>query len=172
VVPDDYPLLLAGGIAEKADVKRAVESGATAAVAGTAFLLSDESRAHPGYKRRLVESEATSLTELYGLGWPAAPHRVIANASARRWAERDPRGPAWVRAANRALSPLASRVPAAVQARLLTTQRTSVPLLSPQPPTDDGPPGLLETGPLYAGETVSRLAEVRPAAEVVGSLTI
>ncbi len=171
-VPEGYPLLLAGGIAEREDVKRALEAGATAAVAGTAFLLSEESRAHPKYKRRLVDAGATALTELYGLGWPAAPHRVVPNASTRRWAGSNPRGPGWVRAANRALSPLASRVPPGVQARLLSGQRASLPLFSPQPPTDDGPEGLLETGPLYAGETVLRLRDVRPATEVVSALAL
>ena len=48
-LPAGYPLLLAGGIAERGDVQRAMEAGASAAVAGTRFLLSEESRAHPGY---------------------------------------------------------------------------------------------------------------------------
>ncbi len=46
VLPPDYPLLLAGGIAERADVERALGAGASAVVAGTRFLLTDESRAH------------------------------------------------------------------------------------------------------------------------------
>ncbi|MGH2956953.1 MAG: NAD(P)H-dependent flavin oxidoreductase [Solirubrobacterales bacterium] len=169
-VPDGFPVLLAGGMAERADVERALEAGATAAVLGTAFLLSEESRAHPEYKRRLAEADSTQLTELFGLGWPAAPHRVVANASTRRWTAADPRGPAWVRVADRALSPLARRFPSSAQARLLLRQTPRLPLLSAQPPTDDGPPGLIETGPLYAGETVRRLGEVRPAADLVGSL--
>ena len=45
-LPAGYPLLLAGGIAEPADVRVALEAGASAAVAGTRFLLSEESRAH------------------------------------------------------------------------------------------------------------------------------
>ena len=82
--PDpDFPLLLAGGIAERADVQRALEAGAAAAVAGTRFLLSPESRAHPDYKRRLLTAEETLLTELFGFGWPA-PHRVVANAATER----------------------------------------------------------------------------------------
>jgi nitronate monooxygenase len=76
--PADFPLLLAGGIAERADVQRALEAGATAVVAGTRFLLSGESRAHPEYKRRLLDARETLLTELFGLGWPA-PHRVVRN---------------------------------------------------------------------------------------------
>jgi nitronate monooxygenase len=169
-LPAEYPVMLAGGIADGADVARALDAGATAAVAGTAFLLSEESRAHPDYRRRLLDAETTQLTELYGLGWPAAPHRVVPNESTRRWATGDPRGPAWVRGVNRVVSPLASRVPDGLQERMLARQGTGVPLLTPRPPTDDGPEGLLESGPLYAGETALRLTEVRPAAEVVSSL--
>jgi nitronate monooxygenase len=170
-LPAGYAALLAGGIADRADVAQALEAGATAGVAGTAFLLSEESRAHPDYKQRLLEADATQLTELYGLGWPAAPHRVVPNASTRRWAAGDPRGPAWARGINRIVSPLASRVPAGLQGRMLARQGVGVPLLTPQPPTDDGPESLVESGPLYAGETVLRLGEVRPAAEVIGSLS-
>jgi nitronate monooxygenase len=82
-LPSDYPLLLAGGIAERVDVERALEAGAHAAVAGTRFLLSEESRAHPEYKRRLLDADETILTELFGLGWPA-PHRVVPNAATER----------------------------------------------------------------------------------------
>jgi nitronate monooxygenase len=39
-LPAGYPVLLAGGIAERADVCRALEAGAEGAVAGTRFLLS------------------------------------------------------------------------------------------------------------------------------------
>src|SRR5439155_21419071 len=73
-LPRDYPVLVAGGIADRADVAAALEAGAAAAVLGTRFVLSDESRAHPGYKRRLVDASATVLTELFGAGWPRAPH--------------------------------------------------------------------------------------------------
>ena len=46
----------------------ALEAGATAAIAGTRFLASEESRAHAEYKRRLVEGSETVLTELFGMG--------------------------------------------------------------------------------------------------------
>ena len=51
-------------------VQAALDAGAVAAVVGTRFLLSDESRAHPGYKQRCVEADATVITELFGRGWP------------------------------------------------------------------------------------------------------
>jgi NAD(P)H-dependent flavin oxidoreductase YrpB (nitropropane dioxygenase family) len=165
----DFPLLLAGGIAERADVQRALDAGAAAAVAGTRFLLSAESRAHPDYKRRLLAAEETLLTELFGLGWPA-PHRVVANAATERQL-----GGGGVPLVNRAINHLAAPgarlTPAALQLRLARAQRPGSRLLSPLGPTDDGPDNLLDAGPLYAGETVARIDEVRPAAELVAALT-
>lgn len=169
-LPADYPLLLAGGIGERGDVERALEAGASAAVAGTRFLLSGESRAHPEYRRRLLGAEETILTELFGFGWPA-PHRVVANAATDRGLKGDPRGPAFNRALNRLTAPTARYVPSSIQARLARSQRPGSRLLSPPGPTDDGPVNLLDAGPLYAGETVARIGDVRPAAEIVRSLT-
>lgn len=169
-LPADFPLLLAGGIAERGDVERALGAGASAAVAGTRFLLSEESRAHPEYRRRLLGGEETILTELFGFGWPA-PHRVVANAATDRGLRGDPRGPALNRALNRLSAPGARYVPASVQARLARTQRPGGRLLSPPGPTDDGPANLLDAGPLYAGETVVRIDDIRPAAEIVRALT-
>jgi nitronate monooxygenase len=169
-LPRDYPLLLAGGIAERGDVEQALAAGASAAVAGTRFLLSEESRAHPEYRRRLLAAEQTILTELFGAGWPA-PHRVVANAATERWLGTDPRGPALNRALNRLTAPGARYMPASVQARIARAQQPRSRLLSPQGPTDDGPANLLEAGPLYAGETVARIDSIRPAAEIVRDLT-
>ncbi|HEX6204386.1 MAG TPA: nitronate monooxygenase, partial [Solirubrobacterales bacterium] len=83
-LPPEYPLLLAGGIAEASDVRAALEVGATAAVAGTRFLLAEESRAHPAYRQRLVAASETILTDLFGAAWPA-PHRVVPNAATEHW---------------------------------------------------------------------------------------
>jgi nitronate monooxygenase len=165
------PVLAAGGIVDADDVRTALDAGAVAAVAGTRFLLSEECRAHPDYKQRCRDASETILTELFGLGWPDAPHRVIPNDATRRWLRGDPRGPRWIRAANRISSPLTSRIPATAQARAITAQRPSQPFLGPQPPTDDGPPSLLDSGPLYAGMNVARITDVRPAAELVKALT-
>jgi nitronate monooxygenase len=46
-------------------------------------------------------------------------------------------------------------------------QRPSQPFLGPQPPTVGGPDNLVDSGPLYAGANVGRIADVRPAAELV-----
>jgi nitronate monooxygenase len=171
----DFPLLLAGGIAERGDVQRALEAGAAGAVAGTRFLLSPESRAHPDYKRRLLAAEDTLLTELFGFGWPA-PHRVVANAATDRQLARravSPSGgvPLLNRAVNHLAAPGVRFTPAGAQLRLARAQRPGSRFLSPLGPTDDGPENLLDAGPLYAGETVARIEEVRTAADLVADLT-
>jgi nitronate monooxygenase len=166
-LPDGYPVLLAGGIASREDVSRCLAAGAAAAVLGTRFLLTEECRAHPEYKRRLLGATETIVTELFGTGWPRAPHRVVPNEATRRWLRGDPRGPRSVRMLNALGAPLARRLPASAQARLAAAQRPSRPILSPQPPADDAPDNLLEAGPLYAGETVARIDELRAA----GALT-
>ena len=168
-LPADFPLLLAGGVAEREDVARALDAGACAALAGTRFLLSEESRAHPDYKRRLLAAEETLLTELFGLGWPA-PHRVVPNAATEAQLEHG-RVPLPNRVLNHLTAPGARFAPATAQLRLARAQRPGSRMLSPLGPTDDGPENLLDAGPLYAGETVARIGAVRPAAELVGALT-
>jgi NAD(P)H-dependent flavin oxidoreductase YrpB (nitropropane dioxygenase family) len=164
------PVLAAGGIIDADGVRLALDAGAAAAVIGTRFLLSEESRAHPDYKRRCLEATETVVTELFGLGWPDAPHRIIPNAATRRWLAEDPAGPRWIRTANRLTAPLAQRIPIAVQVRALASQRPSQPFLAPQPPTDDAPASLVDSGPLYAGMNVTRISDIRPAAELVRAL--
>jgi len=166
-LPPDYPVLVAGGIAERDDVRHALGAGADAVALGTRFLLSEESRAHPEYKRRLLDARETVLTELFGAGWARAPHRVAWNDAARHWLADGPRGPLAIRLFNAVASPLAARMPARLQARLAAMQRPSRPILSPVSPADDAPPILLDAGPLYAGESVARISQIRPA----GALT-
>jgi len=163
-------VLLAGGIADAADVRQALEQGATGAVLGTRFLLSEESTAHPEYKRRLLRAEETVLTELFGLGWPA-PHRVIPNAATERWLSHDRRGPALARATHHLMAPAARRLPMSFSARLANAQRARIPLFGPAAPLRSSPVTLIDAVPLYAGETVARISDVRPASELVRDLT-
>src|SRR6202023_1445529 len=65
-VPDDYPVLSAGGVADASDVTARLNAGAEAVVCGTRFLMTEESGAHPAYKARLVQARETVLTELFG----------------------------------------------------------------------------------------------------------
>jgi nitronate monooxygenase len=169
-LPPGYPVLSAGGIATADDVRERLDAGATAAVLGTRFLMTEEGSAHPAYKQRLMEGRETVLTELFGMGWPA-PHRVLWNEATERWLTGNKRGPGWVRAANRLTAPLAKRTPESLQFRLVRLQRGSIPLLTPLAVTRDLPSRLLDVTPLYAGETVARIHDVGRAADVVVELS-
>jgi len=171
VVGEEVPVIVAGGIASAADVQTALEAGAAAAVAGTAFLATEESGAHPGYKQRLVDSDETVLTELFGMGWPHAPHRVIPNAATRRWLTDDPLGPTGVRRLHAALATAGRLIPMAVQLRMASRASSGALDLSPAAPLDGMPSATLDTHPLYAGETVARISRIRPAAVVLDDLT-
>ena len=184
-LPREYPMLLAGGIAEREDVRAALAAGATAAVAGTRFLLSEQSRAHALYKERLLRAEETILTDLFGAAWPA-PHRVIPNAATDHFLGRRSslyrhtppkderrellRGPRGTRLLNHLLAPGARYAPQALQLRMIRAQRPGSRLLSPAGPTDDAPATLIDAGALYAGETVARIGEIRPAGQLVYDL--
>jgi hypothetical protein len=54
---------------------------------------------------------------------------------------------------------------------MIRAQRPDSRLLTPASATDDSPASLLGAGPLYAGQSVARMTDVRPAAELVAALT-
>lgn len=168
-LPDDYPLLVAGGIADAADVRRALDAGAEAAVLGTRFLMSEESGARRAYKHRLMESRETVLTGLFGMGWPA-PHRVLWNEAAHRWLDEDGGQPGWLSALQRVTAPALARLPVAAHGRMASSQSAGRPFFGPIAPTGSGPRNLLDAGPLYAGQTVARIHDIRPAGELVREL--
>jgi len=169
VLPDDYPVLAAGGVADAADVRSRLDAGAEAVVCGTRFLMATESGAHPAYKDRSLAARRTILTELFGVGWPA-PHRVVPNEATARWLREDPRGPGWLRGFHAATAPILARLPVPMQFRLAASQRPGRPLFGPAAATVDGPPNLIEAGPLYAGECIDRIDDIRPAGELVRRL--
>jgi NAD(P)H-dependent flavin oxidoreductase YrpB (nitropropane dioxygenase family) len=164
------PVLAAGGVASAADVLRVLEAGAAAAVAGTRFLLTDESDAHPLYKARLLAAHRTFTTLLFGLGWPLL-HRVIANEATDRWCRTSALGPSGLRFADRLSAPLARVVPMAAMGALAVRQRPGIPLFSPALPVAGMPDRTVDSTALYAGETVGRLHDVIPAAQAVDELT-
>lgn len=165
-----YPVLSAGGVAARDEARERIAAGAEAVVCGTRFLMTNQSGAHPEYRQRLIGSRETLLTELFGVGWPA-PHRVVPNAATARWLSEAPLGPRAVRALNRLTSPLMARLPPRAQQRLATLQTARRPFFGPNAPTADGPASLVDAGPLYAGECVASITDVRDAGQLVRDLT-
>jgi nitronate monooxygenase len=168
-IADGRPVLLAGGIAQAQDVRRALDAGAAAAVAGTRFLLTDECAAHPVYKRRVLEATGTLRTLLFSVGWYES-HRVVRNAATERWCRSDPLGPAGVRTLNRLSAPALRRLPSSVSAHALRAQRLSIPLYGPASMIEGVDERLVDVTPLYAGETAARIDTIVGAAQVVREL--
>ena len=166
----NFPVWTAGGIAERADVENALAAGAEAVVVGTRFLMAEESGAHPAYQQKLAQAHDTILTELFGTGWPA-PHRVAANDATRRWLGADPRGPGWVRLLHRVSAPVLSRAPLGFVQQAVRIQRPWMPLLMPAAPTVADPSSLVDSAPLYAGQCISRINDVRRTIDIVAELS-
>lgn len=167
---DGAPVLAAGGVADAGDVRALLAAGAAGAVAGTRFLLTDESRAHPDYQQRVLRAERTIRTLLFGMGWPL-PHRVIPNAATDRWCARTELGPPLVRGLNRLSAPLSRLLPVSAQDTLVALQHVGLPLYSPALPLAGMDAAIVDRCALYAGETSHRIHDIIPAAEAVARLT-
>lgn len=170
LVDGRVPVLAAGGVADAGDVRRLLDLGAAAAVAGTRFLLTEESLAHPEYKRRVLDAERTLVTLLFGIGWPMR-HRVVPNAATERWCAVEDLAPRWVQGLGRLTAPLGRVLPMTAVASTSALQRPGMPFFSPGLPVVGMPDIGVDHSALYAGETIHRLHDVVPAAEAVARLT-
>lgn len=167
---DGALVLAAGGVADAADVRALLSAGAAGAIAGTRFLLTEESRAHPDYKKRVLGAQRTLRTMLFGMGWPLM-HRVVPNSATDRWCARDELGPPVVRGFNRMSGPLSRLLPVSAQDTILAMQRVAMPLYTPALPLAGMDPATVDRSALYAGETIHRIDDIVPAAEAVARLT-
>lgn len=86
-VARSVPVVAAGGLVDAADVTEVQSLGASAVMLGTRFVASQESCAHPAYKRALVEARSADsvLTGCFDGGWPCALHRVLRNSTLESW---------------------------------------------------------------------------------------
>jgi nitronate monooxygenase len=168
-VTGQAPVLAAGGVAEAGDVRRLLDLGAAAAVAGTRFLLTEEAGAHPEYKRRAIAAQRTLATDLFGFGWPLR-HRVIPNAVTERWCAQDERGPLVARIAGALSAPIGRLAPMEGMGTLASLQRVGVPLYTPALPLAGMPERSLDTCALYAGESALRIDDVISAEAAVERL--
>jgi NAD(P)H-dependent flavin oxidoreductase YrpB (nitropropane dioxygenase family) len=141
------PVVSAGGIASPEDVAATIAAGAAAVRVGTAFVATTESDAHPVYVQALLDARAgdeTVLTSAFEVGWPDAPHRVLASSVAAA---------------------------AAFEGDVVGESRGQpVPRFSALPPSRDTT-GAINAMALYAGKGVGSVDEVRSAAQLVAHLT-
>jgi nitronate monooxygenase len=160
-------VLLAGGIATGSDTSAALAAGASGVIAGTRFLLTNESRAHPEYQRRILNADKTIRTTLFGMGWPA-PHRVIPNAATERWCHADGTAKVVPRSINGGSGFLA-KLPATTS--ILRMQTPRLPLFSPIAPTADMPASVVDRAACYAGQTALRMNSITSARQAVADLS-
>ena len=153
----DLPMLAAGGISDGRGLAAALALGADGAVFGTRFLASRESAAHPEYKQAVLDAHASDTvhTKLFDIGWPDAAHRVI----------RTPLVDAWERAGSH---PSPNRAGEGETIAHLRRAGIDAPLprYSVNPPSDSVE-GDISGLPFYAGQSVSMIDKITPAAEIV-----
>jgi NAD(P)H-dependent flavin oxidoreductase YrpB (nitropropane dioxygenase family) len=162
------PVLLAGGIADAADVASAIDAGAAAVVAGSRYLLTHEASAHPAYKQRVLGAPRTLLTQLFGVGWPLK-HRVVPNAATDRWCDAQGRIPSWVAVAQRGAEPLVQRF-GMLHDLVFSHGSNALPLFTPESLREGQDPAGVETTALYAGESVARIHRIASAFDVTREL--
>ncbi|KZM74731.1 NAD(P)H-dependent flavin oxidoreductase [Nocardia terpenica] len=163
------PVLLAGGIANATDTAAALAEGAAGVVAGTRFVLTEESGAHREYKRRVLAAEKTLETTLFGLGWPAR-HRVVPTPVTERWCRPDGAARRLPSLINACSGPLARVVPESSAGSVLAKQRPWLPLFSPAVPVEGMPEQWVDHAALYAGDSALRMDRVIPAKQAVAEL--
>ncbi|XP_048424584.1 (3aS,4S,5R,7aS)-5-hydroxy-7a-methyl-1-oxo-octahydro-1H-indene-4-carboxyl-CoA dehydrogenase isoform X1 [Pyrus x bretschneideri] len=152
----DIPLIAAGGIVDARGYVAALALGAQGICLGTRFLATEESHAHPAYKRKVVEYDATEYTDVFGRArWPDAPHRVLHTPFFNdcKYIPADQ---------NEAGQPVIGR--AIIHDREIEIRRLAgtVPNATTM--------GDIESMVMYAGQSVGLIKEILPAGEVVKRL--
>jgi nitronate monooxygenase len=165
----DMPVIASGGIWDRYSTARALAMGADGVSCGTRFLMTDESRAHDAYKKRLVEGGDTIVTTLFGFGWPA-PHRVLINEAVRRWCNDRGEPVAGIRALNWLSQFGAKYIAGLITQRLVMAQRSTRPLFTPVPETTGMSKAPSDCLCDYAGKCVAEIKSIDQAQAVVREL--
>jgi nitronate monooxygenase len=145
------PVLAAGGIATGRSLAAVLAAGAAGVRIGTRFVAAEESEAHPIYVEALIQAEAkdTVYTEAFSVRWPDAPHRVLRSSlQAAEALQEDVIGERYI--------PLLDSTRTIHRFEIgVATKYTT---------------GAIEAMPFWAGESVSGVKKVQPAAEIVREL--
>jgi nitronate monooxygenase len=153
------PVIAAGGIGDARGVAAVLALGAQAAWLGTRFLLAEEAPVHQDYRRALIaaaETDAHWYANLYEVGWPDAPHRAIANATAAAWEAADRPAPGGRPGEGEQIAREPSGEP-------IVRYSSALPL--------QGTTGDIAALSLWAGQSVALATRTQPAAEIIAELT-
>lgn len=153
VAERDIPVIAAGGIVDARGYVAALALGARGVALGTRFLATEESNAHPTYKRKLIEYSETEHTNIFGRArWPGAPQRVLQTPFFSEWkslpeTEDETDQPVIGRSIIHGLEKEIKRFAGTVPNKTAT--------------------GDIESMAMYAGQGVGLITEISPAGEVV-----
>jgi NAD(P)H-dependent flavin oxidoreductase YrpB (nitropropane dioxygenase family) len=147
------PVVAAGAIADGRGLAAALALGAAGAWIGTRFLASEEASIHPRYRERILHAKETDtyFGELFDVGWPDAPHRVLRNRTVEEW-ERAGRPPSGQRPGE-----------GETIARSPTQEIVRYRSCTPSPAFE----GDIDALPMWCGQGVRLVRAVKPAAEIV-----
>lgn len=152
----EVPVIAAGGIATGKHIAKVLSLGAKGAILGTRFVATQESRAHPDYKRYLVEARGeTALTVCFDGAWPYAAQRVLRNSTLDAW--------------EAAGSPAVGSRPGEGDHIASTADGEPIYRYEDTAPRA-GYTGNIEPMCLYSGTGVSEIADIPSAAELVERL--
>lgn len=145
------PVLAAGGIGSGRALAAVLAAGADGARVGTRFVASEEAEAHPTYVQGLIAANAedTVYSEAFHVGWEDAPHRTLRSA---------------VEAAGVFQGDIVGE-----GSSIYTGERYPVERFG-STAAHKGMTGAIEAMSLWAGESVSGVKRVQPAAEIVEEL--
>ena len=159
------PVLAAGGIANGAHIRRALQAGASGVLIGTRFVATKEAGVHDDYKAAITRAQTddTVLTVCFSGsakdsedGWPNAPHRVLRNGTFEKW--------------EAAGCPPVGKRPGEgdVLTKNIVNGRTKSRYGTGMPRPDDR--GALADLALYAGQGVDAIRDIPSAGELVTRL--
>jgi NAD(P)H-dependent flavin oxidoreductase YrpB (nitropropane dioxygenase family) len=156
------PVLASGGIGDGAGVARALALGAQGVSLGTRFVASEEAFVHPEFKHRVVEGGSADLVyaDLYTVGWPGvAHHRTLRNTLFEEWdrAGRPPEG-------GRAGEGISIGTRLGLSGEREEVFRYASVMVTPDFEVD------IDYAPLWAGESIDVVKDIKPAAEIVADL--
>jgi NAD(P)H-dependent flavin oxidoreductase YrpB (nitropropane dioxygenase family) len=153
-ISDGVPVIAAGGITDLASAQVFFDMGASGVLCGSRFVASEESEAHEHYKAEIVDagSNSTVRSLCFDLGWPDAPHRTLVNSTYQMWKE--------------AGFPKIGERPGEGDTVLVTEEGVELPRYFVMPPKK-GMSGDILAAATYAGEGVSRINAILPAASIV-----
>lgn len=145
----DIPVVAAGGIGSGRGMAAALAAGAAGVRIGTQFAAAVESGAHPFYVDALIaaRAEETVVTETFSLTWQKAPHRVLQSCVAA----------------------VLAHSAGTVGEMVVDGRRTPIRRFAGTEPTKEAS-GAIEAMPLYAGESVSYVRRLQPAAAILQEL--